>query len=370
MSAVTWLEPGGDATFGIALFDANNGSPATATDFVHGSHVKSIKYPSGGANNNGKKGTLADSGSRVSFWLYVNALPTATCSFFDALTTGFGTGVLVFRCTSGGVLQLFSSGVQLGSNGPTLATGSWHRLSFAYTITNTTTFTAKVWVDGVLGLTVSNTGTLASTGSSDALFGNITGDTTFDTRFSDFYIDNSASLTDPGNIWVTAKRPNANGTNVQFTTQIGSGGSGYGSGHSPQVNERPENDANGWSISTTSVQTEEYNIEGVSTGDINISGATIVDYMGWIRAAESTTANSPVSHIILNGVSTAVTLTTSGAYYTAIAGSTTYPAGTGTDIGMDGAYTSVAGTYSLYECGVVVAYIPSSGVNSNMLMFM
>ena len=54
---------------------------------------------------------------------------------------------------------------------------------------------------------------------------------------------------DPGAILVTAKRPFTNGTTEDgFTTQIGASGSGYGSGHTPQVNERPLSQTNGWSV--------------------------------------------------------------------------------------------------------------------------
>jgi hypothetical protein len=52
-----------------------------------------------------------------------------------------------------------------------------------------------------------------------------------------------------------------------------------------------------------------------------------------------------------------------------IAGSSTYPAGTGTDIGL--ITTTLSTTVSLYECGVVVAFIPSvAPANGNFLMFM
>ena len=141
----------------------------------------------------------------------------------------------------------------------------------------------------------------------------------------DLYVDSGTTLDDPGDIRVAAKRPVANGAVNQFTTQIGSGGSGYGSGHAPQVNERPLNTANGWSISTTTKATEDYNVEGRAAGDVDLSGATIVDYMGWINATEASTSNSPVTHIIVNGTATAKTLTTSYAMYTQFARSSIYP---------------------------------------------
>ncbi len=65
--------------------------------------------------------------------------------------------------------------------------------------------------------------------------------------FDDIYVDNGSDLSDPGNVHVTAKRPGSNGLSNGFATQIGSGGSGFGSGHAPQVNERPLSNTNGWS---------------------------------------------------------------------------------------------------------------------------
>jgi hypothetical protein len=187
-------------------------------------------------------------------------------------------------------------------------------------------------------------------------------------RGSDFYVDSSTAMTDPGNILVTAKRPVSNGTTNQFTTQVGASGSGYGSGHTPQVNERPLSNVNAWSISTAAKQTEEYTIEAASVGDIDISSATIVDYMGWIDAKEASTANSPVAHIIVGSVATAITLTTTNKFFTHVAGSTTYPTG-GTDIGMDGQYTTTAHIFTLNECGIVFAYIPATGSNKGSFFF-
>lgn len=360
--ATKFLEPGGDATLDLSLFTPNSGAPAVVSDIVHGGHLRSVKYPAGASNNNGLTAVAADAGGRFSVYMYVNAQATATCSFFDTLTTGFGTGVLVFRLTSAGVIQLFSGGVQLGSNGPTLATGRFYRLAFAWTITNSTTFTAKVWVDGVLGLTVTNTGTLAGTGSADMLFGNISGDATLDTRWSDFYVDDSNTLTDPGNIWVTAKRPNANGSVNGFTTQIGVGGSGYGTGHSPQVNERALSTTNGWSmVGAGSAVTEEYTVESASTGDIDITRATLIDYMGWVYAKS---ALAETASIVVGGVSTNISLTNADTMFRKVAGSVAYPAG-GTDIGI--VTSTTVTTVSLTECGLIMAVIFHSP-SDNLLM--
>lgn len=354
--ATIFLEPGGDSTFDTNMWTVESGTPAIATDFVHGSHIKSIQYPTGAAAPTlGARAVATDAGGRFSFWIYLNALPNATSTIMGLCQANFGTDIVRFRLTSTGILQLTNgSNTQIGSNGSTLSTGQWYRITFTWKITSTTVNQFATFLNGSSDITVANT-TLGAVTSSELYIGNASGNTTLDMRSSDHYIDNSNALTDPGNIWVTAKRPVSNGTSVGFTTQIGSGGSGYGSGHTPQENERPENDADGWSvIGAGSAITEEYNIEGQSVGDINISGSTIVDYVGWVR---SKALASETAQIIVNGVSSNIALTSTTAYFTKVAGSSTYPTGTGSDIGEISSTTVT--TVSLYEAGIIVAYIPA-----------
>lgn len=353
--ATKFLEPGGDATFDMTIWDASaQTNPTIATDFLHGSHVKCLKYAVNAASSVGIHSVCSDTGGRGSFYFYINAFPNAVCSFLDVLASSYGTGVFVLRMTSAGVLQLFSGGVQLGSNGSTLTTGSFRRLSYAYTVSSTTVYTFNCWLDGVSALSVSNTGTLAATGTADVILGNVGANLTFDLRTSDHYFDDSSSLTDTGNIWVTAKRPNANGTTNGFSTQIGVGGSGYGSGHSPQVNERALSTTNGWSmIGAGSAITEEYSIEAPATGDIDISRGTVIDYMGWIYAKA---ALGETGQIVVGGTSSNVSLTNANTRFYRVAGSSVYPAG-GIDIGLITSTTVT--TVSLYECGVIVAFVPA-----------
>lgn len=359
--ATKFLEPGGDATFNVATttaggFWTSTATGTLATDFVNGSHLKSIKYaPNTNNQVNTAAATLTSTGTTISIYIYLNALPTATATF---ITTTSGTKQFRVRITSAGILQLWSDTAQIGSDGSTLSIGIWYRISLAFTLTSTTINEFRLFINGVLNISVTNA-TLGGIGVSQLLIGNADTDTTLDFRSSDHYIDNSSTLTDPGNIWVTAKRPNANGTTNGFTTQIGSGGSGYGTGHSPQVNERALSNVNGWSmIGAGSAVTEEYNIESKATGDINISAATIVDWLGWV---DINSLAGETIQIILNGANNAQAITSTETLFNKIKGSTTYPAGTGADIGVitDTSLTTV----SLYECGVVVAYIPATGHN-------
>ena len=356
--ATTFLEPGGDADFSVATTNGfwNNagGTPVVASDFVHGTHQRSINY-----QTNGFKGiisVLAQAGSRISFYIYINTLPSATASIVatvDQPVTVFTTPSI--RITSAGVIQLWRDGTaaQIGTDGPTLNTGQWYRISLAYTITSTTVNRFELFVNGTSAVSVTNA-TLTNIGVASFRIGNITPNAAFSIRTSDHYIDNLTSLVDTGDIWVTAKRPVSNGTTNGFTTQIGAGGSGYGTGHAPQVNERPLSTTDGWSmVGAGSAITEEYNIEGQGVGDITTVGGTIVDYTGWVSASSLA---GEIASIIVNNVTSNISLTSTNTLFTKIAGSTSYPAGTGTDIGI--ITTTALTTVSLYECGVIVAFIP------------
>jgi hypothetical protein len=208
-----------------------------------------------------------------------------------------------------------------------------------------------VFLNGKLEITQTNAGSI-TTGTSQ-LSPTISSAAGVNVNFwyDDWYVDNGTTLDDPGKIIVVNKRPNANGSANAFTTQIGSGGSGYGTGHSPQVNEQPLSTTNGWSISSASALTEEYTIENASTGDVDVSSGhfTIVDYMGWIYAKTSTAGTR---NIVVNGSASNITTTTAFAMYTKVAGSTTYPS-TNTAIGMNN--NSVNNLTSLAECGILLA---------------
>ena len=367
--ATTFLEPGGDSDFLVGttngFWKSISGSPVVATDFVHGGHKQSIKYPVNAASfvaTGGLTSTNTDAGARISFYIYLNALPNAAATILATHTATNLTDVdvVTVRLTSGGVVQLWNQETaQIGTNGSTLSTGVWYRLSLAYTITSTTVNRFEFFKNGVSDISVTNA-TLTTIVTKHTRIGNKNGNLILDFRTSDHYVDDSSSLTDTGNIWVTAKRPIANGTTNGFTTQIGSSGSGVGTGHSPQVNERPLSTTNGWSmIGAGSAITEEYNVESAATGDISLTGATIVDWLGW--ASMSSLVGETVQ-MVVGGANFAQAITSTNTLYTKIKGSATYPAGTGTDIGIT-TDTSLT-TVSLYEAGILVAYIPSAHTTS------
>lgn len=260
----------------------------------------------------------------------------------------------IFADGAGGFKVLDSAFALLATGTHTTALNTDGRLCVRVSITNATTFLIKVYIGGVLDMNISSGGTVVTLIDqiSEGLLG---GSAASDTMFTahGYAIDAYDAGADMGDVRVVAKLPNANGTTNGFTTQIGAGGSGYGTGHAPQVNERALSATNGWSLNTASAITEEYNVEGATVGDADLTGATILDWQGWVWA--KTTGGSRAGNIVVKGTNSARTFTTTAAWYEAFAAVATYPAGSGTDVGMIS--QAVSDTYSLYECGVQIAYI-------------
>ncbi len=365
-TTTTFLEPGTDATEDLSFFTTFTSSTGTVVSDGSKSHTgpRSLKSASGATSGAAQAitplGILADSGTQIDFYVQFDALPSADSPIL--LIRSASTGVLNLLLRTTGVLQNAPVGGTLSNGTTVLSANTWYRICVSYFITNTTTYTFKVYVNGVLDSTT-NAGTLTNTTTSQVRFGwgSSGNGPNKNLWFDDIYVAtggaSSGSQPDTGNILVTAKRPFSNGTTNGFTTQIGSGGSGYGTGHAPQVNERPLSTTNGWSIvGAGSAITEEYNIEGESVGDVDVTGATIVDYMGWLytKAVLAETAK-----MIVNGVSTNISVpANTNTMFQVAAGSSTYPAGSGSDIGETTSTTVT--TVSLYECGVIVAFTPAS----------
>lgn len=353
--ATTFMESGAQATQGLEFWGNTSGTVAySTTQKEHGSG--SIKYTTGAAGQvaytETPAGVAADAGTRTSFWFRMTDLPTTSGAVVVVLTSG-GTSCFRISMTSAGVLQLFAA-AQLGTNGATLSVDTWYRITLAYTVVNTTTNEIRVYVNGALSISVTN-GTIAATATNKFRYGWTSGTPgNVKVRYlQGFYVDNLSTLADTGTIRVTFKRPLSNGTLNNYTTQIGIGGSGYGTGHAPQVNENPLSTTNGWSmIAIGSAVTEQYTIEGASVGDVDITGQYIVDYAGWVYTKA---LNAETGQLVLNGVSNPISITTSNALFTAFSGSTSYPIG-GADIGEICSTTIT--TVSLYECGILFAYSP------------
>ncbi len=361
---IKFIEPGSDATFNVAtttnggFWDSKFGSITSDTTQFH-SGTRSIKFAvvSGNFLEIFKNNILADAGRRISFYFFTDTIPANNLSLhiFEIGDSGDNASFGLTLNNAGKLVINDKNNVAQATGTTILSVNTWYRVSMTYTVTNSTTNLITVYLNGIQEVTATNitvvTGTLVfNLGSNNFSFLD-----TLNFWIDDIYIDDGQSG-DTGNILVTAKRPFSNGTTNNFTTQIGSGSSGYGTGHSSQVNERPLSTTNGWSMIGAGIAvTEEYNIENQSTGDIDITGSTIVDYIGW---AYMSSLSGETVQMIVNGVNFSQSITSTNKMYTKVAGSTSYPAGTGTDIGIT-TDTSLT-TVSLYECGIVVAYITAT----------
>ena len=344
--AVTWLW---NAKTGTVTFDTsikNNGLGSWKVDSGAGNSAANLRIDNVGQ----------DAGTRLTGYFYFSSFPGSTISFIDNQTTG-GAGATEWKLsiTSAGVLTLV--GNTLSKTGSTLSTGTWYRLAVGYTATSTSVFTVNVYLDDVVDIAATGAdGTLLGDSARRRLhFGWFTAPGANKVLYlQNVIVDDGSDNGDIGNYHTTAKLPSADGTLTEWTTAIGAAAGA----HFDDVAERPGAEANGWSIATTLVKTEEYSIQGVSVGDVNLTGLTLLDYMGWVRAKISATTGTPVTNIILAGSASAITLTASYVTYKKMAGSTTYPVGL-VDIGTNGLAAS-SRTFSLAEAGIVFAYAPAA----------
>jgi hypothetical protein len=384
MATITFLSAGTDETRDLTFFPLgyDSASPGNEGSSGFGTCVSSSAQAHTGGYSiqaqctsagNGfpyvvtPNGVVSDAGAAVSFWVRFSTIaPSVRTVFFGVEQAGDGNTVFGLALdTNGKIMLATQAGAFIPLDGiTTLVANTWYRIAASYTITAIGNFTIKVYVNGVLD----STGTATSIGpltygiSSCVLFGLtaigtnfITGPAAMTAWYDDLYIDNRSDLSDPGNISVTAKRPFSNGTTNSFATT--GTPSGYGSGHAPYVNGNyPVGSDTTTYVSITSAgfsYTEEYNLEGSTVGDVNLAGAALVGYGGWVFA---TSLTGETANILVNNAQSAISLTSTAALFSAFTASASYPNGTGTDIGIitSGTVTTV----TLYAAGVLVAFIP------------
>jgi hypothetical protein len=300
-----------------------------------------------------RNASMADTGRRMTFRYKFDLFPSTGNASFYSCRTAANAVIYQVNLTAAGILTLLTTGAGSVTGITPLVANTPYRIAVAHVITSSTVWSINVYLNGHLELSYSNAGTLTNTVSDRFNFTTTANIINQSYWFDDIFLDDGTDLGDPGNIIVTHRRPVANGALNQWTTQIGSGGSGYGAGHSSQVNELPISTINGWSISSASLLTEEYTIESPSTGDIDVSGAaySLVDYTGWTNA--KCASGTPTANIIVNGTVFPRTMTVSYGVRFNAAGSTTYPSGNNA-IGMDN--NATAQLFSLADCGILLAY--------------
>jgi len=377
-SNVTFIDSGGAATGGTQLYSGttvnSTGAISVQTSPTENGpdSIESNAGASGGEAIVYKQGVLQDSGSRVSFYVNFSTFPSATNTnqFFAAAQYALGNAPFTLAVSNTGVLEVQTgSGTQIGSSGPTLSTGQWYRIAVAYTINSTAAYNIRVYVNGKLGISITNGSALNVVGSDVLVLGwEQTSKGSPLAYYDDIYADNGMDLQDPGNIHVTAKLPFSNGSTNSFSTN--GSASGYGSGNASYVNERPINTSD-YLDSTGVGQTDEYSVEGASQGDINISTYYPIADEDWVDAEEASAGTCSMPSIINNGYTTPIGLTTTTyAAFTNTYQNSSYPAGN-TDVGMTSCTKTGDTTINLAEAGMEIAYTttdPNSLTNYPVLI--
>ena len=283
--------------------------------------------------------------------------------YFDTIPSGSNTMPFLNLNTSGNAnvisLELEGDHLKFNSISPNTGTtaiqpNTWYRISMAYTVSSTTSYSMNVYVNGQEDLTMnSSIGTALSYSNGDHFrIGDLDApDPSTTAYFDDIYIDNGTDMTDPGDIHVTAKLPIANGASNTFSTT--GTPTGYtactdGSTHCEYVNQRPMQAAS--YLYNTTAGLEEFTLQNAAQGDVDISKATLIANEAWVYALASSACTA---YVINNGTSTSISLATTANMFTNITVNTTYPSGNQA-IGMQSCSGSIT---KFYGGGVLIAYI-------------
>jgi hypothetical protein len=211
-----------------------------------------------------------------------------------------------------------------------------------------------LYVNGVLDISLSNASLVSTTCSHLSL---VNGDNSqlLGAYFSDIYVDDGTDLAFPGIISVMPKLPAAHGTKVvgyeNFDTAVGSNPANRWT----NVNERALSALNGWSQTLDQNQEEVYLIQSPSAGDVDTRNKTVLGRLAWVYAnKEAAYTSSP--EIYNNGTLVAAAIASaSPLIYFNVATGDVYPDHVRT-IGLR-RYAASGGNLSLYECGMLLAYL-------------
>ncbi len=364
MANVVFLDAGTDATFDTSFYTVA-GTVASATDQVFtGPHSLKLSTGSPAVTATATvSAILADAGRRISVYFRYDTTPAANSGVIT-IGTSATAAIFTLQVQTSNVLRLLPNGPASPVDGTTvLSTGTWYRITFAYTITNSTTYSVKVYLNGVLEITTSNVGTLTNiTSANFRLLWPLGAGATTNAWFDNLYIDDGTDLADPGNMLVTAKRPNANGATDTFDSTTTTTNSGYGTGNSIYVNQRPLLTTGARFRSATGVCTENYAVENAATGDVDLTGKTIVGWLAWMQASGVSTDKIWDNGSVFLPTNANVSGTAGIRWHATT--SATYPSSTAC-AGMDRP-TSSATDAVLNECGLIVAYLGSTAYTQSL----
>lgn len=346
MATTKFIESGTAATQGFEFWSSTAGtvtSDGTTVRLIGGRSIKLNTASPAVSAIVRKLSIAADAGTRVTFWINLPSVTPSGNGSIISMRTAADGNVITVNLKTTGVLGCFGAGAPTVFGNTVLVANTWYRVSLAYTITSTTSFEFRVYLNGVLEITISSNGTLSATASSGLSFILALGlGTNFIAYVSDIYVDNGTDLADPGNIGVTAKLPASTNAN-NWNTTLGDG----------SVNERPISQTNGKKDSSVSAQNQNYTLQTAAVGDVDISAYTLLARTAWVYMKQET-AILGTTQMTDNGSNTTITPTTSAALYTLTTDSAAYPSNAA-GIGMVSPGLA-ADPVDLYECGTIIAY--------------
>lgn len=243
-----------------------------------------------------------------------------------------------------GVVLRFADGAGMSYDGITLLSpDEWNQISLAYVQHGTNDLDIAVFVNGISELVVEEAHTNGVADVSDLQFGWIsTPGVDHLCWFDQLYVDDGDDLQDPGNMLMTHKGPATVNEN-NWNTTIGTGA----------VDERPLSETNGTQHTSPTGVRQTYTLQTAATGDVDVSGETLIGHMGWAWARKGAGDDGDLPALIVNNTIVPKILTTTPALLKHPVTSGSYPSHAA-GIGMRSNEES-ADTF-MYECGVVVAY--------------
>lgn len=282
--AITFLESGTDATQGLEFFASVAGTVASsAAQSKTGPRSISISRNSYVRLS---QSVISLTAGRISIWLYAGSNSGAS-GIWDVLALNVGQST-AFRLaqTSGNLWQLYDFTTARGASYDMSGhVGQWVNIVWAYSRTSSSVNENRVWVNGTLVINESNvTWTSAPNVNNHLGFGSglTTGSADAEAYVDNIYIDDDTSLTFPGDIRVTAKLPDTVNT-AGFDTNVGTGA----------VNERPLSVTNGKQHAANSDVQQNYTLQTISAGDVDITGATLLGHTGWLYGKKGAEEDYP-----------------------------------------------------------------------------
>lgn len=224
-----------------------------------------------------------------------------------------------------------------------LAINQFNRISVAYVLNGANDLDIQIFVNGIPELSIDGAHTNDLSFVANLQYGWVQSPGVDHVCwFDQLYIDDGDDLQDPGNALMTAKRP-ATVNEDEWNATVGTGA----------VDERPLSETNGKQHTASTGVRQTYTLQAADVGDVDISGESLLGYMGWAWAKKGAGEDGDLPALIVNNVVYPRILTTTPALLKSAISSTVFPSHAA-GIGMRSNEES-ADTF-MYESGVVVAY--------------